>query len=117
VTTIPLLGLGALSQTVIVTAKHSAPDGTKLGYQRICNNLRAERKTSVTTDEVLADRVREHFNGDLATAPNRAFMYQKSGKWYTMRKPDKIMQAWRKLLDTDAALAQTWDNIVGAGTG
>jgi hypothetical protein len=90
--------------------KHTSQDGEKLGYQQLCDKLLAARKNTVKgSDETLATAARHYFNGDLETAPNRLFMYQKTGKWCLYKSVAKIAEIWKGLFTADPEVAKRWE--------
>lgn len=86
--------------------KFTDSSGGRLGYQAILDRLQSERKQRDKLDSAAALR---YFNNDLsAPLTGGAFQYLKSGKTYVLRRPDKVAEVWRRLLQEDPDIAGQW---------
>jgi hypothetical protein len=88
--------------------KFSDSNGQRLGYQKVLQALKKERKAIATHH---ATNARTFFGGNLDHPDaGGAFRYVRTGQWLVCTEEDAIAQRWLKLLQDRPDLAATWSS-------
>ena len=92
-------------------AKHGQETVAEDGERRYITILHQLKDEKAARDAAAAADATRCFGGDLASDPQRRFMYYetRSKTWRVLSQSCKIAEKWKEILETDEDVKRAWD--------